>query len=459
MTEKVLVFGHRNPDNDCISSAVAYCYLKNKLSGRKERYHFDEAGFEYIPARLGDMPAESEWVLKKNGFEAPILISHVYPRVCDVMTEDPISVRLDTTMLEAGRLLRKHNIRSLIVEDEEGKFRGLISTRNIAERYVAATDEVDDEDYTDGDVAKSLEASLTQKVSELMSTDVYCMDKEAVLKDAIVELMASPLREGVALDDEGRAIGIVTRTDIATYGRRRVILVDHNETLQSAPGIETAHIMEIVDHHRIADVTTTEPIKFLGLPIGSTASIISLEFEKHRVSIPPRIAEVLLSAIMTDTLLLKSPTTTHADREQAEYLADIVGVDPLEFGREVFNVRGNDEDLPIDKLVAGDSKEYMLETDVILVCAHETVNLQAVKDREEEIRDYMDLLLQTKKYKFVLLMVTDIINEGSQFYCEGDRKAMNRVFDIQCKGEGGTWMPGIVSRKKQVAPKLLSYIK
>ena len=459
MTEKVLVFGHRNPDNDCISSAVAYCYLKNTLSGRKERYHFDEAGFEYIPARLGDMPAESEWVLKKNGFEAPILISHVYPRVCDVMTEDPISVRLDTTMLEAGRLLRKHNIRSLIVEDEEGKFRGLISTRNIAERYVAATDEVDDEDYTDGDVAKSLEASLTQKVSELMSTDVYCMDKEAVLKDAIVELMASPLREGVALDDEGRAIGIVTRTDIATYGRRRVILVDHNETLQSAPGIETAQIMEIVDHHRIADVTTTEPIKFLGLPIGSTASIISLEFEKHRVSIPPRIAEVLLSAIMTDTLLLKSPTTTHADREQAEYLADIVGVDPLEFGREVFNVRGNDEDLPIDKLVAGDSKEYMLETDVILVCAHETVNLQAVKDREEEIRDYMDLLLQTKKYKFVLLMVTDIINEGSQFYCEGDRKAMNRVFDIQCKGEGGTWMPGIVSRKKQVAPKLLSYIK
>lgn len=459
MTEKVLVFGHRNPDNDCISSAVAYCYLKNKLSGRKERYHFDEAGFEYIPARLGDMPAESEWVLKKNGFEAPILISHVYPRVCDVMTEDPISVRLDTTMLEAGRLLRKHNIRSLIVEDEEGKFRGLISTRNIAERYVAATDEVDDEDYTDGDVAKSLEASLTQKVSELMSTDVYCMDKEAVLKDAIVELMASPLREGVALDDKGRAIGIVTRTDIATYGRRRVILVDHNETLQSAPGIETAQIMEIVDHHRIADVTTTEPIKFLGLPIGSTASIISLEFEKHRVSIPPRIAEVLLSAIMTDTLLLKSPTTTHADREQAEYLADIVGVDPLEFGREVFNVRGNDEDLPIDKLVAGDSKEYMLETDVILVCAHETVNLQAVKDREEEIRDYMDLLLQTKKYKFVLLMVTDIINEGSQFYCEGDRKAMNRVFDIQCKGEGGTWMPGIVSRKKQVAPKLLSYIK
>ncbi len=459
MTEKVLVFGHRSPDNDSVCSAVAYSYLKNKLSDRKERYHYDEAGYEYVPARLGEMPAESEWVLRKNGFEMPELISHVYPRVCDVMTKDPIAVSMDATMLEAGRLLRKHNIRSLVVEDEDGKFKGLISTRNVAERYVAATDAIDNEDYADGDVAKSLEESLSQKVSELMSTDVYCMEKEVVLKDAIRDLMASPLREGVALDEDGRAVGIVTRSDIATYGRRRVILVDHNETLQSAPGIETAQILEIVDHHRIADVTTKEPIKFLGLPIGSTATIICLEFEKHRVSIPSKIAEVLLSAIMTDTLLLKSPTTTHSDREQAEYLADIIGTDPLSFGKEVFETRGNDAELPIDKLVAGDSKEFMLETDVILVCAHETTNLDAVKARESEIREYMNLLLKTKKYKFVLLMVTDIIEEGSQFYCEGDRKAMNRVFDIECKGKGGTWMPGIVSRKKQVAPRLLSYIK
>lgn len=459
MTEKVLVFGHRNPDNDSISSAVAYCYLKNKLSARKERYHFDEAGYEYIPARLGDMPVESEWVLRKNGFETPVLITHVYPRVCDVMTENPISVHRKTTMLEAGRLLRKHNIRSLVVEDDDRKFCGLISTRNIAERYVEATDVVDYENYSKGDVAKSLEDSLGQYVEELMSTDVYTMDKDVVLRDAIQELMASALREGVALDEEGHAIGIVTRSDIATYGRRKVILVDHNETLQSAPGIETAQIMEIVDHHRIADVTTTEPIKFLGLPIGSTATIVSLEFEKHRVTIPPRIAEVLLSAIMTDTLLLKSPTTTHSDKEQAEYLADIVGVDALDFGRQVFETRGNDEEMAIDKLVASDAKEFMLETDVILVCAHETTNLDAVKAREDEIRQYMDLLLKTKKYKFVLFMVTDVIEEGSQFYCEGDRKAMNRVFDIECKGKGGTWMPGIVSRKKQVAPRLLSYIK
>ena len=186
MSEKVLVFGHRSPDNDSISSAVAYCYLKNKLSERKERYHYDEAGFDYVPARLGEMPAESEWVLRKNGFEPPVLISHVYPRVCDVMTKDPIAVKEDATMMEAGRLLRKHNIRSLIVEDENGEFKGLISTRNVAERYVSATDCLDSEDYTKGDVAKSLEASLSQKVSELMSTNVYTMEEDLVVKDASI---------------------------------------------------------------------------------------------------------------------------------------------------------------------------------------------------------------------------------------------------------------------------------
>lgn len=459
MNKKVLVFGHRNPDNDSICSAVAYAYLKNKLSGRKERYHFDEAGFDYYPATLGELPAESKWILEKNDIDFPELISHVYLRVCDVMTQNPISVKANCTMLDAGRLLRKHNIRSLIVEDEDGKFLGLISTRNVAERYVAATDEVDSANYSKGDVAKSLEASLFQEVRELMSTDVLRLEPERILKDAIEDIMKSALREAVVLDENEHAIGIVTRSDITTSDRRNVILVDHNEAIQSAPGIETAKIMEIVDHHRIADVTTKEPIKFLGLPIGATATIVCLEFEKHRVSIPPRIAELLLSAIMTDTVLLKSPTTTHSDREQAEYLADIIGTTPLEFGQKVFDSRGDDVSMPIDELVASDSKEFMLETDVILVCSHETTNLEAVLAREQEIREYMRLMMSTKKYKFVLLMVTDINKEGSQFFCEGDRKAMNRVFDIECKGEGGTWMPGIVSRKKQVAPLLLSYFE
>lgn len=458
MDNKVLVVGHRNPDNDSICSAVAYAHLKNKLSARKQRFNYDEAGFNYVPARLGALPPESEMILKKNGFEEPVLISHIFPRVQDVMTSNPVSVTLDATMLEAGRLLRKHNIRSLVVEGKDGKFEGLISTRNIAERYVSATDLLDEKDASELDVIKSLQDSISQKVSELMSRNVLQLEADGLLKDAIDDLMDSELREGVVVDENGYAIGIVTRSDIARRERRKVILVDHNDTLQAPPGIETAQILEIVDHHRIADVTTAQPIKFLGLPIGATATIVALEYQKHRVSISPSIAEILLSAIMTDTILMKSPTTTHSDHEQAEYLADIIGVDALDFGMEVYRTRGDETKISIEEMVGSDAKEFMLQTDKILVCAHETIDLRAILEREDEIREYMRLLLQTNNYRFVLFMVTDIMAEGSQFFCEGDRKAMNRVFDIECKGEGGTWMPGIVSRKKQVAPRLLSYI-
>lgn len=458
MSNKVLVCGHINPDNDSICSAVAYAHLKNKLSSRKEKYHYDEAGFNYVPARLGEMPPESEWVLKKNGFDFPELISHVYPRACDVMTKNPITISPDETIMQAGRLLRKYNIRSLVVNDEKGIFQGLISTRHVAERYIEATDILDQESATEKQVADSLQESLSQKVKELMSRDVLKLEPDVLLKDAITDLMESTLREAVVVDENDKVVGIITRSDITTHEPRRVILVDHNERLQAAPGIETANIMEIIDHHRIADVTTSAPIKFLGLPIGSTATIVALEYEKHRVSISPAIAELLLSAIMTDTILLKSPTATHSDHEQAEYLADIIGVDPIEFGMEVLKTRGDDSEIPVEKLVGADAKEFMMETDKILVCAHETINKDAVLAREKEIRDYMKLLLNTNGYKFVLFMITDIVAEGSQFLCEGDRRAMNKVFDINCKGEGGTWMPGIISRKKQVAARLLNKI-
>ncbi len=269
--------------------------------------------------------------------------------------------------------------------------------------------------------------------------------------------MESELREGIVLDDETRVVGIVTRSDIATYARRKVILVDHNEASQAALGIESADILEIFDHHRIGDITTSKPIKFTGNPIGSTATIVALEFGYESVEIPRSIAEVLLSAIMTDTILLKSPTTTDIDRQQAELLGRVIGVDPISFGVEVFSSRGSDEDIEIDKLVSADAKEFWLDDKKILICAHETVHLDSIMKRECEIRDYMNVLIDASGYEFVLFMVTDIVKEGSQFVCEGNRKMMNKVFNINCTGHGGTWMPGIVSRKKQVAARLLNH--
>lgn len=455
--EPVLVVGHRNPDNDSICSAVAYANLKNELATRKSSLGEDEAGHIYIPVRLGSLPNESKWVLEKNGFALPELISHVYTRVSDVMTPNPVSISPTATLLDAGRLLKKHNIRSLVVADEVEQFCGIISTRNIAERYVFATEILDEnESANTHDVAISLEKSLTQPVHELMSTDVLQVESDALLKDTIPDLMESPLRECVVVDEDNHAIGIVTRSDIATNKKRKVILVDHNEITQAAPGIQTAEVVEIVDHHRIADVSTSAPIKFLALPIGATATIVAMEYTKHNVEITPAIAQVLLSAIMTDTVLLKSPTTTHADREQADILANIAGVDPDLFGIEVYKTRGNEKEMSVEELITSDAKEFVMDDARIMISAFETVDLASVLAREDEIRSHMRDILKSKGYEFVLFMVTDITRVGSQFICEGNRRAMNKAFNIKCTGEGGTWMPGIISRKKQVAARLLN---
>ena len=147
----------------------------------------------------------------------------------------------------------------------------------IPERYIAATAALEDGGANEMAVAGDLIASLGQKVDEITETDVLILDKEGLLKEAIEDLMASALREAVVLNDDGLAIGIVTRSDVAVRPKRKVVLVDHNETRQAANGIEEAEVVEIVDHHRIADVMTANPIQFLNLPVGSTATIVTME--------------------------------------------------------------------------------------------------------------------------------------------------------------------------------------
>lgn len=452
MAAPILVLGHKNPDNDAISAAIGYAWLKNAV---EERSVEDPAKRQrYVPARLGPLPPETAGVLNKWGIEPPMVVNNLYARVSDVMTENPYCVTAGSTLLQVARLLRKYNVRALVVTNEDGTYRGLVSMRMIAERYVAATELVED-GHSQMAVAADLIASLDQRVDEILESDVLQVDRDARLDEATIDLMNSPLREAVVLDDDNRPIGIVTRSNVAVHPHRKVILVDHNETRQAANGIEDAEVVEIIDHHRIADVSTINPIKFLNLPVGSSATIVTLEAQRLGIEPPKPIAAVLLSAVMTDTIILKSPTATVIDKQVVDYLAGILGVDPTEFGVEVFSFRGGDDDMPIDELVSADSKEFAYGEGMVLIAQHETTNLESVMTREGEMRAYLRKLVEDRGYACALLMVTDIIAEGSQFICEGDRRIVNRAFGVNCTGEGGVWMPGVLSRKKQVAARIL----
>lgn len=456
MATPVLVVGHKHPDNDSIAAAVSYAYLKNQLMKRILEADPSAEEFVYIPARLGPLPEESEAILDEYGVQAPELISHVCARVCDVMSSPVISISSDADLVDAGRLLNKHNIRAVAVTDAEGKYVGLLSSRKIAERYISAMDKVEREEGAHVDkqsVAADLVEALEQPVSAFTDTDVLRLRPDDLLKEAVIDLMASPLREAVVLDDEGFAVGIVTRSDVAVQPKRRVILVDHNECSQAADGIQEAQVCEILDHHRIGDVSTVNPIRFLNLPVGSTATIITLQFRENGVEIPKGIAAVLLSAIMTDTVILKSPTATDVDRNQVEYLAGILGTDAQKFGLHVFEQRGGDLDMDVETLCTADSKEFKVGDSTILIAQHETVTLDALMQREEEIRTYLRSLQESNAYEFVLLLLTDIVEEGSNFLVEGDHRRIDRVFGIDSSKT--TWMPGVLSRKKQVAAPLL----
>lgn len=453
MAAPILVMGHKNPDNDAICSAIAYAYLKNELAKRN--------GSEdvYKPVRLGPLPPETAWLIDEYGLEVPEAISHVHARVRDVMTPDPISVSCTEPLLTAGHILRRHNVRALVVVNDEGKFKGLITTRMIAERYIASTDAMEDNDNAPkgaafAAAAADLITSLYEPVDKSTETDVLVFKQDDLLNEAVEDLMASSLREAVVLDDNGFCIGIVTRSNVTRHPQRRVVLVDHNETRQAANGIEEAQIVEVVDHHRIGDISTTAPIRFTNMPVGSTATIVAMEFRNQGIEIPRSIAAVLLSAILTDTVILKSPTATYLDKEQVTYLEQLLEVDHVQFGLDIFKCRGGEASMPVEKLVGADAKEFQLGDHVVYIAQRETVDLPAVMEREKEIRAYMKAQAEMHGYEFYLLMVTDIMAEGSQFLCEGNRRIVERAFNISCKN-GSNWMPGILSRKKQVAARIL----
>jgi len=296
--------------------------------------------------------------------------------------------------------------------------------------------------------------SLATAARDLMETDVLRVGPETLLAEAAEDLLGSSHREAVVTGDDGRVEGILTRTDVARGTRRRVVLVDHNEKSQSALGIEDAEVVEIVDHHRVGDIETPGPILFLNLPVGSTATIVAVRYEQLGAEVPDTIAGVLLAALLTDTVILKSPTTTDVDRRMCRVLSERVGVDPMQFGMEVFRSRSAGVAFSAEKVVRTDVKEYRAGDVMAAIAQYETVDLTDVLEHAEEVRSAMESLRASRDYDLVVLMATDIVREGSEMMAVGKVRLAERALGVDLSG-GSAWMPGVLSRKKQVAAPLV----
>ncbi|AGB42182.1 inorganic pyrophosphatase/exopolyphosphatase [Halobacteroides halobius DSM 5150] len=237
-----------------------------------------------------------------------------------------------------------------------------------------------------------------------------------------------------------------------------VILVDHNEKSQAIAGIKEAEVKEIIDHHRIGDIETGNPIYFRNEPVGSTATVVTKLYQENGVEINEQMAGLLLSAILSDTVIFRSPTCTKADKEIANRLAKQLGVDIQKYGKNMFKAGSVVNQLEPKELITNDYKEYELAGETIGVGQIEIMDVNEVNDIKEDLLVGIEELVAERGYKFLVLIVTDILAEGSLLLFPADAKEIIAdAFDVDTKGTE-VYLDGVLSRKKQVIPVLSDYL-
>ena len=275
--------------------------------------------------------------------------------------------------------------------------------------------------------------------------------------DDIKEVMVKKrFRNFPVVDDDNNMIGMLSRASLINLQRKQVVLVDHNERSQAVEGLEEAEILEIIDHHRIGDIETTGPVYFRNQPVGCTATIIRNIYRENNVEISRQVAGILCSAILSDTLAFKSPTCTDMDREAAENLAAIAGLDMEEFAIAMFRAGSNMLEKSVEELFFQDFKQFKmgeLELGVGQVNSMDSNELLEVKDR---ILEYMNKVYKDKSLDMVLFMLTDIFNERTELLFTGNNtELISKAFEGK-RSKNSIMLPGVLSRKKQVIPPLLN---
>jgi manganese-dependent inorganic pyrophosphatase len=297
--------------------------------------------------------------------------------------------------------------------------------------------------------------TLAAPCRALADTDPLTVDRDDLVSEISNEIKDVHYRAAVAVDRAGRPVGLVTRSDLVSPRPRRVLLVDHAEQAQSVPGVEEAEIVEILDHHHIGSIETRVPVTATFDPVGSTATLVVERFRQNGMEPSRTAAAMLLAAVLSDTVLLNSPTTTDRDRVVVEFLERALGVDATEFGGEMFETGSDVTGISADEIVARDAKDYQLAGGETISIAQIEVVGKALLERSDELREALERSRASRGHTLSALMVTDILSKGTDLLVVGDKTPVERAFGRELEN-GALPLPAVMSRKKQVAPKLLS---
>lgn len=445
MGERVVyVIGHRSPDLDSVAAASAYAYLKNGLN----------PDVNYIPSMAGLANRETEFALNRFELPLPELVNDMRARVIDLLDSENLPrVAASTQMSELAQILRQTRAKTLAVVDDKQILLGLITIGDMASLYM-------DSLGSDPEAVENSPAILSQllqkKAREIMiSNNLAIFDDHELVNDVRSQMVSTRYRNYPVVDDDGRFLGFIGRRHLLDMKRKQVILVDHNETKQAVDGVEECEILEIIDHHRVGDIQTVAPIFFRNEPVGATSTLITESFYTVGLEPPLPYAGGLLSGILSDTMLFKSPTTTRRDRRAAEQLASILSMDLEDWGRQLFiQAAGFEERTPYD-IIKRDLKEYVAGQTVLAVAQVETVELDALKPRKRALISEMEELCSHRQYGAMFLMVTDIFKEGTELLVAGPKRSLAiKAFGQDFDQDGSLFLKGVMSRKKQVIPSL-----
>ena len=418
------VVGHQRPDMDAVASAAAYAWL---LSETRE---FAAP----VAARAGAVPPQAVFALKQFEWPAPRLLSTVAPTFGQAATRR--SAVPPEAPLSAGLECLNQGYRVVPVAYPSGRPLGIVTALALARAFAR------------GEFSQTCGA-LAQDVPRLRDDEWISEHRSMLLRREDDDY--------VVVDSEGRYTGLATRAAILEPPRARLILVDHNELGQAVSGAEEAEVVAVLDHHRLGNAGTPAPIPFVVDPVGSTCTLVAERCRAAKKTPPPALAGLMLSGLLSDTLLYRSPTTTPRDRSIGAWLAPLAKVDPDTYGRELLT-SGSGLSADARKILEHDRKSYEMSGRRVAIAQVEVASLEELSAKEEALREALEKLRERESLSLACLMVTDVVRAHSRLLCAGD-SILQRALPFPRLSDGLFELGPMVSRKKQLVPLLEDLIR
>lgn len=444
---RTYVVGHVNPDTDAIASAMGYAWLLKAKDGSNVQ-----------AARAGSLNEQTAWALERLELEAPEFLSDASPRFGAIVRRLD-TVRPDQPLVEAWAIANRTGFAAPVV-DSEGKPVGIITAFSLFRLMSQLVGKDIDRP------GKPLNEIFALPSESAADKGVPKFQESWRIRDLLPRILREERNEFWVVDEEGSYLGVCRQRDLLDPPRLSLILVDHNEAGQSIGALDEAELLEVLDHHRLDSPATRTPIRFTVEPVGSTSTLVTERIQEAGMSAPPALAGMLLAGLLSDTLILSSPTTTERDREVAETLGRwaFVGGAPLEgetvesFGSQLLQAGAGLATREPDSVVTGDLKIYNEAGAHFGIAQVEVTDMMELTDHLDDLRAALGRLREKRGLDFTMLMVTDVVGGSSRLILHSAPPSLDEL-PYQPLSDGTLEAQGVVSRKKQLLPVILALLE